>query len=68
MSNAMFCALRTILTYLLLFKTIWETSPKAVSPKGGTSGPACSVGRDAPGGALLQGELGRSVKMHVSLP
>lgn len=53
MSNAMFSVLRIVLTSPLLSKTIWKTSPKAVSPKEGNSGPAYSVGADAPRGAPL---------------
>lgn len=68
MTSATFSILRIILTSPLLSKTVRETNPKAISPKGGNSGPAYSVGADAPRGAPLQGELGRSVKRHVSLP
>lgn len=67
MNNTTFSILRVILASSCLSETIWETIAEAVSPKGQSSGPACSVGADAPGGAPLQAEQGSSVKMHMSL-
>lgn len=66
MNYTTFSVLRDIQAASFLSKTLWETITEAVSPKGQNPGPASSVGADVPGGAPLQAEQGRSVKVHVS--